>query len=132
MGMFDVVHFPRSIKCVICGKEHSSTQTKSFENLLLHYYVGDIVDETDIISGIIKEEIYCEHKEKKEPKTFKQPIYFVIWHKILIAVVEDIKIAEQQLYKLLLLSDTVIHLIDFFECFLIRNSLRCFRRERTR
>lgn len=97
--MFDVVHFPRPIKCKICGNDHISTQTKCFENLLQHYYVGDIVDETDVILGIIKETIFCEHKEETETKYHKQPIYFIIWHKVLIDIVEDINIAEQKLTK---------------------------------
>ena len=63
MGMFDTVHFLRPIKCNACGKEHPSTQTKSFENLLVNYHVGDIFDETEIMSGIIEGKIYREHKK---------------------------------------------------------------------
>ena len=99
MGMFDTVHFPRPIKCIVCGKEHTSTQMKSFENCLVNYRVGDIVDETEIISGIVEGKIYCDHKETKDSQSSKQKVYFVIWHKILIDVIEKTVKAEEILSK---------------------------------
>jgi hypothetical protein len=95
MGLFDKIIFPEPIECNVCGVLHESTQTKMFSNLLVSYEVGDVLP-THIITGIVDEEIYCEHNGKQDP-SFDQKIYFVIWNTILIDVVGDLNKAEQKL-----------------------------------
>lgn len=42
MGMFDYVHI--YVKCPVCGHKLKTFQTKSLENMLEHYKVGDTVN----------------------------------------------------------------------------------------
>lgn len=39
MGMFDYIHIPA--QCPMCGHKLRTFQTKSLENMLEHYKVGD-------------------------------------------------------------------------------------------
>ncbi len=100
MGMFDTIHFEKEIKCAVCGKAHVSTQTKGFENLMIHYYMGDLVPGR-VITGIIEEMIYCDHKDTDhadEPHSY-QKICIVLWHRLLIGVVEEAEIGERLINK---------------------------------
>ena len=99
MGMFDTIIFPRPIKCNECGKEHTSTQTKHFDKLMLHYEIGDVLPGS-VITGIIEERLFCLHEplqdEESKPSS-NQSVYVALWHNILIDVVgtyeeADIKI----------------------------------------
>ncbi|MGQ4874857.1 MAG: hypothetical protein ACP6IY_12385 [Promethearchaeia archaeon] len=94
MGLFDTIKFPRPIKCVKCGKEHKSTQTKMFENLMLTYKVGDSLPKY-IITGVLVETIYCDHDEKQE-SSFDQEVYLAVWHNILIDICESYDEAEKK------------------------------------
>ena len=98
--MFDTIHFPKEIKCKVCGESHHSTQTKQFESLLLNYHVGDIMPGS-LITGIIEESIFCEHKSLKEKRELSsdQKVYLVIWHRILVNIVEEIDTGETLLNK---------------------------------
>ena len=97
MGMFDTIIFPRPIKCSVCGKEYTSTQTKQFENLMIHYEVGDVLPGT-FITGIIEETLFCSHellKEEKGPSS-TQSVYVAIWHNILIDVAKTYEDADRK------------------------------------
>ena len=94
MGLYDTIKFPRPIKCVKCGKEHKSTQTKMFENLMLTYKVGDFLPRY-IITGVLVETIYCDH-DKKQESSFDQEVYLAVWHNILIDVCESYEEAEKK------------------------------------
>ncbi len=86
------------ILCEKCGEEHFTTQTKHFENILTHYYVGDIVS-GQLITGILEEFIFCEHKSSESDlnTSFEQKIYLIIWQRILIDVVSNYEEGENKL-----------------------------------
>ena len=97
MGMFDTIEFPREIKCIVCGETHTYTQTKQFENILAVYRVGEMLP-GNIHTGLLEESITCCHTsmQGEDVKTsFNQKIYFVIWHHILIDVVENVEEGEK-------------------------------------
>lgn len=100
MGMFDVIHFEKEIRCAVCGKGHSSTQTKEFENLMIHYYVGDLVPGS-VITGVIEETVYCDHKDTghANEEYASQNVYIVLWHRILIGMIEEAEKGERLLAK---------------------------------
>jgi len=92
--MYDTIIFPTPIACNTCGKLHKNTQTKLFSNFLANYGVGDVLP-TNIVSGIVEETIYCEHKG--DERYFTQKIFLVVWNKILIDVLENTSEAEKKL-----------------------------------
>lgn len=95
MGLYDTIIFPNPIPCSFCENPIKDTQTKKFENLMLTFEVGDVI-QGPLISGIIKEELYCNKCKKfiEEPN-----IYIVIKNFIFIDVVTDLKEAEEKLNK---------------------------------
>ena len=97
MGMFDTIIFPRLMKCSLCGKEITSTQTKQFEKLMVNYEVGDLLPGS-FITGIIEETLFCTHellKEEEKPSS-TQLIYVAIWHNILIDVTSTYEDADKK------------------------------------
>jgi len=97
MGMFDTIIFPRPIKCTVCGKEQTSTQTKQFEKLMIHYEVGDVLPGS-LITGIIEETFFCTHEslKKQEIPSSTQSVYMAIWHNILIDVADIYEDADRK------------------------------------
>ena len=93
MGMFDTIIFPESIPCSFCGKLHNDTQTKQFENILIKYFIGDILP-SKTITGIIKETFICIH-ESMEKRVYEQDIYLVLWNHILINIVNNLEQANR-------------------------------------
>lgn len=65
MGLFDTIEFPKSIKCHKCGMDIKNTQTKQFENIMILYFVGDILP-GNLINGIMTETLYCNHGNKDD------------------------------------------------------------------
>ncbi len=98
MGLFDTIEFPLPIKCKVCGKEHTSTQTKMFENLMVNYGVGDILPR-NFITGVFQETIYCDHDDDEKENSWDQEIFLAVWHNILIDIEEDYKEAERKVRK---------------------------------
>jgi len=96
VGMFDEVHFPEPIKCTVCGKDISCIQTKIFEKMMEHYYVGDIVPGY-FITAILRETLYCNYDKQHMESNVEQEIFLVIWHRILIDIVENYEDAEMKL-----------------------------------
>lgn len=67
---------------------------------MLHYYVGDLVPGR-VITGIIEETIYCDHKDTNHASEThsSQNVYIVLWHRLLIGVVEDVEKGESHVNK---------------------------------
>jgi len=85
MGMFDTIHFDRPIACPSCGAELRDVQTKEFDSFMNDYRVGSIVRGSAVLTGIVKDELWCQAccEEKRESRS---PLYFVVWHSILAGV----------------------------------------------
>ena len=96
--MFDTIIFPRPVTCHICGELHEKTQTKLFENFMINYEIGDVLPGS-VMTGVIEEDIYCEHKplNGKEKPSWDKKIYIAIWHHILIDIVENYEEAENKI-----------------------------------
>jgi hypothetical protein len=77
--MFDTLLF-EPIKCSICGIEIKELQVKFLDNCLLYFKVGDIIN-SEIITGIMKDTLYCS-KCKKDT----YDIYLAIKNQIFLGV----------------------------------------------
>lgn len=95
--MFDTIIFPKPITCKVCGKQHKSVQTKSFENFLKTYKVGDILS-GPTITGIMEETMYCDHEAYEgQNKPSWEKVLIVIWNHILLDVVDNYEAAEYKI-----------------------------------
>lgn len=92
MGLFDTVFFSPPRKCRNCGSEIDQVQTKAFEPGLQEYQVGDVIAGAPMLTGVIREDLYCP-----ACNTNPQPVYFAIWHTLLVGVYDDPESAEQRL-----------------------------------
>lgn len=96
MGIFDTVRFDPPRTCPNCGTTISEVQTKAFDPGLREYRVGDVIYGSPILSGVIREELYCpgcsamEHAERRS-------VWFSIWHTLLVGVFDDPTEAEARL-----------------------------------
>ena len=80
-GMFDTIVFDKPIKCPNCNYEIVDTQTKSFNNTLQIYEIGDKIEDF-ANDGVFKESYYCFNC-----KSFDiGDVYFVVLHGILIGI----------------------------------------------
>ena len=92
MGIFDTVYFDRPRTCSQCGTSIGEVQTKVFDPGLREYRVGDVVYGSPVLSGVLREDLYCPHCNSS-----KEKIYFSIWHTLLIGVYDDQESAEERL-----------------------------------
>ena len=92
MGLFDTVFFAPPRKCRNCGNEIDQVQTKAFEPCLQEYQVGDVISGAPMLSGVIREELYCP-----ACNTNPQEVFFSIWHTLLVGVYDDPQAAEQRI-----------------------------------
>ncbi len=94
MGTPDTIYLDTPIKCTICGTLIDNVQSHQFADIMLYYFVGDVL-EGSIISGVLEEEVFCPNYQKhpeQRPIT-PQVVYLAIWHHILISVEETHDIA---------------------------------------
>ena len=97
MGMFDTIHVKTPLLCPTCGAEILSLQTKDLSDSMAHFKIGSVLRDSPVLTGIVKETLWCSacHDAKREQTT--PPVYLVIWHSILAAVEQDIAKAEARL-----------------------------------
>ena len=92
MGLFDTVIFDEPKVCSSCGATIDSVQTKSFSPALREYRVGDIVNGSPMLTGVIMEDLFCS-----SCNSVFQEVYFSIWHTLLAGVYDTAKEAEERL-----------------------------------
>lgn len=107
MGTPDTIHLDNPIKCKFCGEEINSIQTHELYNLMQNYHIGEYV-KSNILSGIIKETVYCPNKKCKRKEKATQFVYITIWHNIVIGVYEKQSEAESAIQ-----SVDIINLVEF-------------------
>ena len=97
MGMFDTIHLKTPLLCPACGAEVRSLQTKEFDCIIAHYKIGSLVTASPVLTGIVKETLWCDacHKSGQQPSD--SPVYLVIWHSVLAGVEQDFAKAEARL-----------------------------------
>ena len=92
MGLFDTLVFRKEFICDKCKAKIKNTQTKQFDNTLSTYTEGDFVYGANIITGVIKENLYCDNC-----KNFDQNIYIAIWHSLYIGTFHNYEDAEARI-----------------------------------
>jgi hypothetical protein len=97
MGIFDTVRFTPARSCPNCGAAISEVQTKAFEPGLREYHVGDVIYGSPILNGVIREELYCPSCTGSDPPVRPRPVWFAIWHTLLVGVCDDPGDAELRL-----------------------------------
>ncbi|POR05328.1 hypothetical protein AU468_01210 [Alkalispirochaeta sphaeroplastigenens] len=98
MGIFDTVRFDPPRACVNCGTAITEVQTKVFEPGLREYHVGDLIQGSPILSGVIREELYCPGcagSDHRKP----QFVWFSLWHTLLVGVYDTPREAEARLQE---------------------------------
>ena len=97
MGMFDTIHVKTPLICPTCRAEIRSLQTKEFGSVMTHLKIGSVLRDSPVLSGIVKETLWCDacHSAKREQTN--PPVYLIIWHTILAGVEQDLTQAEARL-----------------------------------
>jgi hypothetical protein len=96
MGMFDTIYLDKAIACKTCGADILDFQTKEFDNCLNHYRIGSVLSGSRVLSGVIKDEAYCQvcSDAKRDAWT---DVYLVVWHTILAGVETEESKAQTRL-----------------------------------
>ena len=97
MGMFDTIHLKTSLLCPTCDAEVRSLQTKEFDSIMAHYKIGSLVTASPVLTGIVKETLWCDACHKSGQQQAESPVYLVIWHSVLAGVEQDLAKAEARL-----------------------------------
>lgn len=95
MGLFDTIILKEPFTCTSCGNIIINTQTKAFSNTLSYYQIGDIVKENQIITGIIKEDLFCEQCHDSSSN-----IYITLWNSLLTGIYYKRSEAEKELFHI--------------------------------
>ena len=95
MGLFDTVFLDPRRRCKKCGAEIDQVQTKAFEPGLHEYQVGDVIDGSPVLSGVIREELYCASCNESP-----QQVYFAVWHTLLTGVCDTAEAAERRIREI--------------------------------
>ena len=94
--MFDTIHLKTPLLCPACGADVRSLQTKEFDCIMAHYKIGSLVTASPVLTGIVKETLWCDACHKAGQPT-ESPVYLVIWHSVLAGVEQDLAKAEARL-----------------------------------
>ena len=94
--MFDTIHLKTPLLCPACGADVRSLQTKEFDCIMAHYKIGSLVTASPVLTGIVKETLWCDACHKAGQPTVS-PVYLVIWHSVLAGVEQDFAKAEARL-----------------------------------
>lgn len=92
MGIFDTVFMAPPRRCRNCGSEIDQVQTKAFEPGLREYSIGDVITGTPLVSGVIREDLYCPSCNQTP-----QRVYFAVWHSLLVGICDTPDDAEERI-----------------------------------
>lgn len=92
MGLFDTIIFEEPKLCSSCGAKIDSVQTKAFDPALLEYRVGDVVCGSPLLSGVIREDLFCN-----ACNSMTGVVYLAIWHTLLAGVYDTAEEAETRI-----------------------------------
>jgi hypothetical protein len=96
MGMFDTIYLDKAIACKTCGADILDFQTKEFDNCLNHYRIGSVLAGSRVLSGVIKDEAYCQGCSDAKRHAWMD-VYLVVWHTILAGVETEESKAQTRL-----------------------------------
>ena len=97
MGMFDTIHVKTPLLCPTCGAEILSLQTKEMSDSMAHFKIGSVLRDSPVLTGILKETLWCDACHSAQREQTNPPVYLVIWHSILAGVAQDLVQAEARL-----------------------------------
>lgn len=88
MGLFDTIHLKTPLLCPSCGAEIFDIQTHEIGDTMSDYRIGSVLTYSPVLSGILKERLWCStcHKAEKKGDFL---VYLVIWHSVLAGVEQD-------------------------------------------
>jgi len=92
MGIFDAILFETPFLCKHCGAPIDQVQTKAFEPGLNEYRTGDVIESSPIMSGVIRETLYCPSCNKSA-----QTVYVAMWHSVLVGTYATHDEAERRI-----------------------------------
>lgn len=92
MGIFDAILFETPFLCKHCGSPIDQVQTKVFEPGLNEYRTGDVIGSSPIMSGIIRETLYCPSCNKNA-----QTVYLAMWHSVFVGSFSSHNEAERRI-----------------------------------
>lgn len=95
MGLFDTILLDPPITCPNCGRT-LELQTKHFEPAMISYRIGSIITGSSVLSGILKEDLFC-HDCYKAERDHSVDVWLVVWHSILAGVERSEQAAEARL-----------------------------------
>ena len=95
--MFDTIHVKTPLICPTCGAEIRSLQTKEFASVMAHFKIGSLLRDSPVLTGIVKETLWCNACHSAKRDQTNPPVYLVIWHSILAGVEQDLAKAEARL-----------------------------------
>ena len=96
MGMFDTIYLDKAIACKTCGADILVFQTKEFDNCLNHYRIGSVLAGSRVLSGVIKDEAYCQACSDAKRHAWTD-VYLVVWHTILAGIETEESKAQTRL-----------------------------------
>jgi hypothetical protein len=96
MGMFDTIFLDKAIGCKTCGADILDFQTKEFDSCMNHYRVGSVLSGSRVLSGVIKDQAYCNACCKAKRVAWTD-VYIVVWHTILAGVETEESKAQARL-----------------------------------
>lgn len=96
MGMFDTIYLDKAIACKTCGADILDFQTKEFDSCMNHYRIGSVLAGSRVLSGVIKDEAYCQACSEAKRHVWTD-VYLVVWHTILAGVETEESKAQARL-----------------------------------
>ena len=63
---------------------------------MAHFKIGSVLSGSPVLTGIIKERLWCEAC-RKAGQSSESPVYLVVWHSLLAGVEQDLAKAESRL-----------------------------------
>ena len=96
MGMFDTIYLDKAIACKTCGADILDFQTKEFDSCMNHYRIGSVLSGSRVLSGIIKDEAYCQACSDAKRHAWTD-VYMVVWHTIFAGVETEESKAQTRL-----------------------------------
>jgi hypothetical protein len=99
MEMFDTIRLDRPLKCPVCSADVADFQTHDFGDTMNVYRIGSVMTVLPVLTGIVRETIFCNACWKQDPKRERErpPLYIGIWHSILVTVSFQLSEVESRL-----------------------------------
>ncbi|MDP1588885.1 MAG: hypothetical protein Q8M07_14140, partial [Prosthecobacter sp.] len=95
--MFDTIRLDPPLKCPVCSADVAEVQTHDFGETLSVYRIGSVVTMSPMLTGIMKETLYCAACCKEDASRERVPVYIGIWHSILVTAGFQLSEVESRL-----------------------------------